>query len=58
MVSCGFTDGGMTQTRQQNVANETTGISGGGWNSSTYDAAGNIVSGPKAGAETTRLLRL
>jgi YD repeat-containing protein len=55
MVSCGFTDGAMTQMRQQNAANETTGITGGGWNSPAYDAAGNIVSGPKAGAETTRL---
>jgi hypothetical protein len=33
----------------------TTSISGGGWNSPGYDAAGNIASGPKAGAETTRL---
>jgi RHS repeat-associated protein len=33
----------------------TTTITGGGWNSPAYDAAGNMVSGPKAGAETTRL---
>jgi hypothetical protein len=45
----GITDGGMTQTRQQNAANETTGITGGGWNNPAYDAAGNTVSGPKAG---------
>jgi hypothetical protein len=33
----------------------TTGISSDGWDSPAYDAAGNIVSGPKAGAETPRL---
>jgi hypothetical protein len=50
----GFTDGAMTQTRQQNAANETTGITGGGWNGPAYDAAGNMTSGPKAGNEAVR----
>jgi RHS repeat-associated protein len=45
----------VTQTRTADAANETTGISGGGWVTPTYDAAGNMTSGPKAGDETTRL---
>ena len=49
-----FTDGATVQTREQNAANETTSISG-SWVDPAYDAAGNMVSGPKAGDETTRL---
>ena len=47
-----FTDQGTTQTRDQNEANETTEITG-GWITPGYDAAGNMTTMPKAGAETT-----
>ena len=50
----GFTDGTNGQTRTHNAANETTDIDT-SWIDPTYDAAGNMSSGPKAGAETTRL---
>lgn len=45
---------GTLQTRSTNAANEITSVSG-SWVTPTYDAAGNMVSAPKAGAETTRL---
>lgn len=45
---------GTLQTRTNNAANEITSVSG-SWVTPTYDAAGNMVSAPKAGAETTRL---
>ncbi len=41
-----------------NAANEITGITGSGqadWVDPQYDKAGNMVAGPKAGDETTRL---
>jgi len=47
-----FDDGGQRQTRTANAANEITGITG-GWITPTYDAAGNMISGPKPGDETT-----
>lgn len=50
----GFTDGATSQTRTHDAANQTTDISG-SWIDPTYDAAGNMISGPKAGDETTRL---
>lgn len=48
----------LNQTRTQNPVNEITAISetvGSSWIDPTYDAAGNMISGPKASAETTRL---
>ena len=50
----GFMDGANSQTRTANAANEVTDVSG-SWIDPTYDAAGNMTSGPKAGDETTRL---
>ena len=46
-----------TQARTANAANEIGAITGGGvdWIDPVYDAAGNMTSGPKAGAETTRI---
>jgi YD repeat-containing protein len=41
--------------RTANAANEITNISQTGWISPSYDAAGNMLSGPKATTETTRL---
>lgn len=49
-----FDDDGTSQTRTTNAANEITGISG-NWIDPVYDAAGNMTSGAKGGAETTRL---
>jgi RHS repeat-associated protein len=49
-----FTDDALSQTRTANAANEITGISG-SWADPTYDAAGNMLSAPKPGAETTRI---
>jgi RHS repeat-associated protein len=49
----------LEQTRTNNLANEITGISQGGgqaeWVVPQYDARGNMISGPKPGAETTRI---
>lgn len=50
----GFADGTNNQTRTHNAANETTDINT-SWIDPTYDAAGNMISGPKAGEEATRL---
>jgi YD repeat-containing protein len=49
-----FTDDALSQTRTANAANEITGISG-SWADPTYDAAGNMISAPKPGAESTRI---
>ena len=49
-----FDDDGESQTRTVNGVNEITGITG-GWISPSYDAAGNMISGPKPGDETTRV---
>ena len=46
--------GGATQARVTNDANEITTLTGSAW-TPTYDRAGNMISGPKPGAETTRL---
>jgi RHS repeat-associated protein len=43
-----------TQDRSHDAANELTSISG-SWIDPTYDDAGNMISGPKPGAETDRL---
>jgi YD repeat-containing protein len=44
------------QTREHDAANQTGEISGDlDWVDPAYDAAGNMTSGPKPGAETTRL---
>jgi len=51
--TAGSTD--LSQTRTHNLVNEITGISGGSWITPAYDARGNMVSGPKPGAETTQL---
>ena len=51
----GFTEGAATQTRGQNAANETTDISG-TWVDPVYDAAGNMTTMPKPGAETVAML--
>ena len=48
------TSGSPTQTRTTNEVNEITGVTG-GWITPTYDSAGNMISGPKPGAETTRV---
>lgn len=48
-----FDDDGTSQTRTANEANEITGISSGV--TPAYDAAGNMISGPKTGAPATRL---
>jgi hypothetical protein len=45
----------LEQTRTNNTANEITGITGGDWIVPAYDARGNMISGPKPGAETTRI---
>ncbi|HAU39159.1 MAG TPA: hypothetical protein DCX07_15770 [Phycisphaerales bacterium] len=48
----------LAQTRAHNAANEITAIgetTGASWIDPVHDAAGNMTSGPKAGAETTRL---
>jgi RHS repeat-associated protein len=51
----GSTAGGSTAyNRTHNKVNETT-DSGSTWIDPVYDAAGNMTSGPKGGAETTRL---
>ena len=44
----------LNQTRITNAANEITSVSG-GWITPEYDDAGNMISGPKPGDETTRL---
>ena len=49
-----FGDDCDTQTRQTNAANEIQSISG-SWATPDYDAAGNIIYGPKSGDETTGL---
>jgi len=49
-----FDDDGDTQTRTVNGVNEIAGITG-GWITPSYDAAGNMISGPKPGDETTRV---
>ena len=48
-----FDDDGDSQTRTTNEANEIESITG-GWISPSYDDAGNMISGPKPGDETTR----
>ncbi len=48
-----FTNQGNTQTRTADAANEITGLSTG--IAPTYDAAGNLTSGPKADNPTVRL---
>jgi RHS repeat-associated protein len=45
----------LDQTRAHNLVNELTGITGGGWPAPTYDAAGNMVSGPRGDTPTTRI---
>src|SRR5579862_1493047 len=48
----------ITQSRTHNDVNEVTSISNTGatnWISPTYDASGDMASGPQPGAETTRL---
>jgi RHS repeat-associated protein len=50
----GFDDDGSSQTRSANAANEITAITG-GWVAPEYDAAGNMISGPKPGSGTTRV---
>jgi RHS repeat-associated protein len=45
----------LEQTRTNNAVNEITGITGGDWIVPAYDARGNMISGPKPGAETTRI---
>ncbi len=49
-----FDDDGSSQTRTTNAVNEITNITG-GWISPEYDAAGNMISGPKPGSGTTRV---
>ncbi len=49
-----FDDDGASQTRAANAVNEITSISG-GWVTPSYDRAGNMISGPKPGDETTRV---
>jgi RHS repeat-associated protein len=49
-----FDDDGDTQTRTVNGVNEIAGITG-GWISPSYDAAGDMISAPKPGDETTRV---
>lgn len=49
-----FDDDGDAQTRETNAANEIESITG-GWVTPTYDAAGNMLSAPKSGDETTRI---
>jgi len=49
-----FDDDGDSQTRTANAANEITAITG-GWITPAYDAAGNMISGPKPGDNTTRV---
>jgi len=49
-----FTSGGTTQQRTVNAANEIQTISG-STITPTYDDAGNMISMPKTGAESTRL---
>jgi RHS repeat-associated protein len=51
----GFDDDGNSQTRTVDAANQIQSISGGGWVTPEYDAAGNMISGPKSGDPTTRL---
>ncbi|MFT3784787.1 MAG: hypothetical protein QM770_01305 [Tepidisphaeraceae bacterium] len=51
--SNGDASGGvLSQTRTHNAANEITGITGGSWATTGYDAAGNMTSMPMAGNET------
>ncbi len=47
-----FDDDGNSQTRTANAVNEITNITG-GWITPSYDAAGNMISGPRPGDETT-----
>jgi len=49
-----FDDDGASQTRTTDAANQITGISG-TWADPTYDAAGNMISGPKPSTPATRL---
>jgi hypothetical protein len=44
----------LDQDRTHNAVNEMTGITGGSWIVPGYDAAGNMLSGPKPGNETVR----
>jgi len=49
-----FDDDGQTQTRTANAVNEITAITG-GWITPAYDAAGNMIAGPRPSDETTRV---
>ncbi|NLF07517.1 MAG: RHS repeat-associated core domain-containing protein, partial [Pirellulaceae bacterium] len=49
-----FDDDGDSQSRETNAANEIENITG-GWVTPVYDAAGNMIYGPKSGDETTGL---
>jgi RHS repeat-associated protein len=49
-----FDDDGQTQTRTANAVNEITAITG-GWITPAYDAAGNMIAGPRPRDETTRV---
>ncbi len=49
-----FDDDGDSQSRSTNGANEIESITG-GWVTPEYDAAGNMIYGPKSGDETTGL---
>ncbi len=49
-----FDDDGASQSRSTNGANEIESITG-GWVTPEYDAAGNMIYGPKSGDETTGL---
>ncbi|NLE39844.1 MAG: RHS repeat-associated core domain-containing protein, partial [Pirellulaceae bacterium] len=49
-----FNDDGMPQTRTADEANQIQTITG-GWVTPDYDDAGNMISGPKPGDETTRV---
>ena len=49
-----FDDDGDSQTRTANSVNEITNITG-GWITPSFDDAGNMISGPKPGDETTRV---
>ena len=44
-----------TQSRTANAVNETTGMTGGGFAATGYDASGNLNQGPKTGSESTVL---
>ena len=51
-----YDDSATAQTRSVNEANEIESIGGAGsWVTPAYDAAGNMISGPLAGSETTKI---